>query len=323
MSGIWHGILGGGAGQLGVMIFFALSSFLMSHLYYQPTPWTRAELREFALRRAFRILPLFFLAVAVSYSLLRLGVVEGFGISSPTALILNATFIRGDSVLWTIGPELLFYAAFAAFMLMPAQGRQHMLMGAMMFYVLLSESLRLPPVGVNIIDHLDSYEFFLIGPVVYLALQKFAPPPRRVSDLLAICLPLILLLHIPPIHYRVFGFTLPNSGWNSIQVAILIGAVLYGTLRFRLISGLLATGPARYLGRISFSMYLGHLFVLQGLEKAGLVAPSLWSFALALALVLVVSAALHEGFERPVQKRLLAAFLTSGAKPAPRQALAS
>ena len=37
-SGIWGGYLGQGAGQLGVMLFFLLSYFLMAHLYFDSPP---------------------------------------------------------------------------------------------------------------------------------------------------------------------------------------------------------------------------------------------------------------------------------------------
>jgi peptidoglycan/LPS O-acetylase OafA/YrhL len=49
-TNILHGILGHGAGQIGVMIFFILSGFLMSYLYMD-TAFNRNEIATFMIAR--------------------------------------------------------------------------------------------------------------------------------------------------------------------------------------------------------------------------------------------------------------------------------
>ena len=67
-SGLFGGAFGHGAGQIGVMLFFCLSGFLMSHLYLD-RPFNLDCLAEFTRRRLARIAPLYILVVLVSYAL--------------------------------------------------------------------------------------------------------------------------------------------------------------------------------------------------------------------------------------------------------------
>src|SRR6188474_1808835 len=55
---IWGGLLGTGGGQLGVMIFFLISGFLMARLYMDG-PWNAAEVGAFLQKRVARVVPLY------------------------------------------------------------------------------------------------------------------------------------------------------------------------------------------------------------------------------------------------------------------------
>ena len=62
----------GGAGQIGLMLFFALSEFLMGHLYLheQPTP---ANVARFWQHRIARVYPLFAVVTLISFLSIRWG----------------------------------------------------------------------------------------------------------------------------------------------------------------------------------------------------------------------------------------------------------
>jgi peptidoglycan/LPS O-acetylase OafA/YrhL len=62
---LWGRMLGDGAGQIGVMLFFVLSGFLMGQLYLDK-PFNHANLWNFAARRFARLAPLFYLTVSVA-----------------------------------------------------------------------------------------------------------------------------------------------------------------------------------------------------------------------------------------------------------------
>ncbi len=58
-------LVGAGAGQLGVMLFFALSGFLMGYLYCDQ-PQGTVRIWDFAVARLARVGPLFVLVVVLS-----------------------------------------------------------------------------------------------------------------------------------------------------------------------------------------------------------------------------------------------------------------
>lgn len=55
-----------GTGQIGVMLFFSLSGFLMSYLYGQ-SRLGAVRLTSYALKRFFRVYPAYLLVVVMSY----------------------------------------------------------------------------------------------------------------------------------------------------------------------------------------------------------------------------------------------------------------
>jgi peptidoglycan/LPS O-acetylase OafA/YrhL len=68
-----NGMLGRGSGQIGVMIFFILSGFLMSYLYMKKK-FGKNEVSRFVIARAARVIPLFLVVVLCSYILQLFGI---------------------------------------------------------------------------------------------------------------------------------------------------------------------------------------------------------------------------------------------------------
>lgn len=100
----------------GVKTFFVLSGFLITTLLAQEFDRSGSvNVPAFMLRRAFRILPLYFLVIAIISVLVYLGVAE----NKPTARILSSTLLynfisRSDDVsylshLWSLAVEEQFY----------------------------------------------------------------------------------------------------------------------------------------------------------------------------------------------------------------------
>lgn len=105
------GVLGGRAGQYGVMLFFMLSGFLMSYLYMK-REFNKYNIKKYALARVGRVLPLYFLLVILSY-LFQVTNIEGlYDVYSLKMLVSHFLFIEGQDILWTIAPEIQFYLIF-------------------------------------------------------------------------------------------------------------------------------------------------------------------------------------------------------------------
>src|SRR5580704_17034654 len=64
-SNLWNGLLGRGGGQLGVMLFFVLSGYLMGALYLD-RPFRAGEVWAYAVRRIARVVPLFYVVVTLA-----------------------------------------------------------------------------------------------------------------------------------------------------------------------------------------------------------------------------------------------------------------
>ena len=65
-TGAWGQLLGRGAGQIGVMLFFMLSGFLMTYIYWKREASQKNLLLFFQSRLA-RVVPLYLFVVLVSY----------------------------------------------------------------------------------------------------------------------------------------------------------------------------------------------------------------------------------------------------------------
>lgn len=110
---LWDGWLEKGA--LGVDLFFMISGFIIAIVSLQPvTGHPKISVVEFARRRAFRILPMMWLAIG-SYALLRF---IGRGqIEFPPYLLAAVLSPVGDlepNIIWTLRQEAVFYCLFAA-----------------------------------------------------------------------------------------------------------------------------------------------------------------------------------------------------------------
>lgn len=128
------------AGHLGVVLFFFVSGYIITYTS------SREDLRGFAIKRAFRLLPGLWLAIAVVAVARLIGHLAGVGYPAGTAGSGPASYLRGaflldmvqnkpqiDAVTWTLVVEVLFYALTAAMLVLsrrsPALATVSMLAG--------------------------------------------------------------------------------------------------------------------------------------------------------------------------------------------------
>jgi len=91
-------------GIAGVMIFFALSGYLITtRLLSEYENAGRIDLRNFYLRRAFRILPSAITFLSVVWILSRLGIVECDGRSLLSALFFYSNYVNLREMAWRVG----------------------------------------------------------------------------------------------------------------------------------------------------------------------------------------------------------------------------
>lgn len=102
---------GQGVGQLGVMLFFILSGFLMGMLYLTKTP-SKLNIGQYVATRLGRVLPLFYLIVLLSILATAVGWPWPYPMPDLAAVMRHVLLISGARELWAVPVEIQFYLIF-------------------------------------------------------------------------------------------------------------------------------------------------------------------------------------------------------------------
>lgn len=307
--------------RLGVVSFFVLSGFLLAR------PWVAAaldgtpppRLRRYLRRRAARVLPAYWLALAGVYVLL--STIGHPNRPQPGQFPVFALFLQNqfaatanklDPPMWTLTIEVTFYA------LVPLLGWWAVRAGRpRRRESLAAGAAALAAVGVasSWIAQADRWpETATAALPVYLplfacgVLAAVATHGRALGRVPAVALVLAgaaLVVLDGCWHVGALGGLggrtvlrdLPAAAGFALVVAALVGAPS--------VAGPLATRPAVTLGTISYGIYLWHFPLIQWLRGERLMPDGLWTAAL---LVLTLSAAAGAAswwlVERPALRRL-------------------
>jgi peptidoglycan/LPS O-acetylase OafA/YrhL len=300
-------------GNYAVMVFFALSGFLMGHLYLG-RPFTAAGGAQYAAARVARIVPLYYLIVLASWAIYTFVDSSFFYQMSTAALPSHLLFFGSVSYFWTIGPEVQFYAVFLLLWFAADRARAGDPRALTLCLALVALDFMFQPVfpGVTILSKLHIF----LGGVAIAVLRR---PLARYLDgsglALALQLAVVGLCFYlwlgapaePDVFYsatRDLKLNVYYGDWRRVMVALLvIFAFSFGT-RFAMLT--MANPLARALGTYSYSIYLLHGPVLWALAGVGLFAitgPAL-GFVLGLAIVYLVGWLSYIVIEMPAQQAL-------------------
>ena len=286
-----------GTGQIGVMLFFSLSGFLMSYLYggsrLGAVGWT-----SYALKRFFRVYPAYLLVVVLSHILYSSVGKYGFRIND--AELINHILLNGKvSILWTIPVEMKFYVVFPflalAISALKSKGaKSFAAVGILMgfFYLDLKGN------KLSILPYLEFFTGGVAAGYIYAWLLKLKVDLKWVFNVIfgvSLC---GLFMSIPVLFKELFGFSHRYWGDGPALSSLMALCVLSCALSSGLLNRLFSNSIARFLGNISFSLYLIHLPCIRFVKaQLSLAAP----FELFGALVTSVVAAylLHLAVERP------------------------
>lgn len=288
-----------GLGWAGVDLFFALSGFLITSILLR----TRASpdyFKSFYAHRALRIWPLYFTCVAVAFFALHflakasayhaLASAKGQFAADPVAdlsmlpfyivLVQNffLTDVGGFSVLaatWSLCVEEHFYLAWPLVVRLVTPGRAIKLLCGLLVIepilraVVMLDAPRLPPLWPHwIIYHFTFFHLDGIAAGALLALaghESLRVGHRQLWIATTVCLAAFLALNLAPaleFARETFSFSLiAIASAGFIQLAI-------GGVGARV----LASAPLRYLGRISFGLYLLHDPIINLLSSHSLMA---------------------------------------------------
>ena len=287
-------------GKLGVYLFFVLSAYLLDRQIIKMFQQGRAQWdywRYYFSRRVLRIFPLFFLALVV----FRVANAAGLKvvIHSWGQLWEHLALQRGDHIFWSIPVEFKYYLISPILLYFFHRVLRWNLwaMGitfAALFVGVYQYSVRWQPDGTSTLLYLN---IFLMGTLVAVlercvpnfwnALRTFKP---------ASSLGWSVILAFSLWSWKMDDFTsintfLPAAGLWSIALAATFGPGWWASL--------LSFKPLRWVGKVSFSMYLFHIPVLMCVKILDWNPAVLWMVYL--SATVVVCAVTYLCVEYPLQ----------------------
>ncbi|MDO6421559.1 acyltransferase family protein [Saccharophagus degradans] len=257
------------AGQYGVMLFFMLSGFLMSYLYIGKS-FDKSNIMSYVTARIGKVVPLYLVIVFSSYLLLSAGVKGVYEISDIHELISHVFFIYGESVLWSIAPEMHFYFLFVGLWLLAIWRPAFIyVLIAIVLSILYFSNFPRPHgsfLGLPYDFHVfRSLPYFLVGVALGMNYKSLKLPVYLKSNWFVAALLLIPLMYpeISPVNSSA-----RMKMWLSYEVLFVMSFVFFSVVFLVPDSNiLLANKVGDFLGRVSYSLYLLHMPIIVQLNK--------------------------------------------------------
>lgn len=281
-------------GSYGVDLFFIISGFVIF------MSLRRSTLRRFTLSRLIRLYPVYWLCVGITFA-----VIAVFGLGgrevSPLAALVNLTMLQSyvgvphvDGAYWTLAVEIAFYAQCGLLLALGLIKQRSLdwvlpLWLAISAAVLIASSVLSSPILSVLRQAFGWSPLFIIG----IALYCFWTGDRRFR-----------LIALVPLSVAVIVLRDPVEAIATVVLIALTAFALWGP-QFGLTSR-----PLRWLGGISYALYLLH----QNIGYVALIALSpLIGQAAATAIVMVgmllLASAVTYLFDNPVRRYLRAKLL--------------
>jgi len=301
-TGWLGGSLGGGAGQYGVMLFFLLSGFLMAYLYLG-REFNKQAVTHYALARAGRVIPLFLAVIFLSYLSRQLGYEFFYNIGNAKELTSHLLFAHGESVLWTIAPEIHFYLLFLILWYLQAIKPGSIYLPVVVGLILIFLTNFPRPNGhiagfTYDLHTFRSLPYFLIGLILGMHYQPGKIPNYLKSSWFVASLALIPMLYpeFSPINDRD-----KHRMWLSYEVLFVVSTSFFAVVFLVPDNNILLSNKVGdFFGKISYSLYLLHMPVLLQVNK--LAISTELKLLLYIAGSVLIALLSYQYFERPMAR---------------------
>jgi peptidoglycan/LPS O-acetylase OafA/YrhL len=246
-------------GDLGVIVFFVLSGFVIAHSMTHQQVNAR-YVGRFVLRRSIRLDPPYWVSMllVIALGVLSTHLIPGkaYQVPSLSDVAVHALYLPGllerpliNTVYWTLCLEIQFYLVFAVLMwcatrLRPRLGERRAFLTVIIPALALAS---LSPLGHPLWEvpglFLGHWHLFLVGVLVWRAVTR--PEDRLVSFLACAD---VLLLGVAAVRFQS----------AALFVAATTACVIYAVGRAGKLGSWLKARPLQMLGLISYSLYLTH-----------------------------------------------------------------
>ena len=300
-----------GFGAFGVQMFFVLSGFLITGILLEGTERIRSnsssvgqEMRTFYIRRFLRIFPVYYLVVFVA-ALIGIAAVRdylGWHVLYATNFLVVELqhFPDPAGVFWTLAVEEQFYLLWPAVVLLVPRRAFVPLVVALILSAIVfrGATALLTPIkyGTLLPANLDS----LCGGALLAALHQKNANLKQIAVILT-ALAIAAAIFLPQKQLDEANVTLLSSQSRLAMVLYGMTAVHFAaTWTGAKALAFLRLAPLTYVGKISYGVYLYHLFVSHFFNMAGLSMSVLAGFVIKSGLTILVATVSWFAFERPI-----------------------
>jgi len=273
-------------GKVGVWIFFGLSAYLLTtklrdQLAVSAAPGT---IGRYFVHRVFRIYPLFILVLLTHMAV---------GDMTASSVVRHLALIEGQGELWAISTEFQFYVVLPLLALAPR--RVALAACAAMLAAALAY-------GVTSPDAVFSNGLLLLPKAAPFALAAMFAIWRPVCrfGLASGLLGLALLMACTVAYRHLYVAAAPPTWitpWLGVAIGIAVCALILAAIQPGAFQRLLSARWLVWIGEISFSLYLLHMFVVRAVQT--LQAPSYVAGWLALAGAVALASLTYRLIEEP------------------------
>lgn len=287
-------------GQVGVMIFFSLSGFLMAFLYIGNTI-SATSVWNYLISRFSRIAPAYLLIIVLSFVIYtRIDPEFPYAITYDNVL-RHLLFSGRVSVFWSIPPEVQFYLIFPLIWLAAYHYRTHsnvfgLILVAMGALALFSYRDVFPGTFVG-----SKLHFFLFGAIAGVLRRNIdveAQPPYAIAVVHLMLLVMIVAAVAGVLSVHLFD----KDEFYTKLIAAYFSAlfVFVFSIRSRLAAMVFENRLMIMLGNFSFSLYLLHVPIIYLISKAiGVPKSSPWLLLLTAVIIFLVSWINYKFIELP------------------------
>ncbi|WP_188609753.1 acyltransferase family protein [Chelatococcus reniformis] len=315
-------------GWMGVDLFFVISGFVIGLSAFRRLDrrGPRQARAEFVRHRLARIVPLHYLTCLFFVAFITPAIMFSNGFWAQ--IVSHALFVHNlipehhraiNNVNWTLGVEMQFYLLIFIGVVWLRRAKPWLILALGLSITWIWRSVafaHIPandPVGVDALfmavtqlpGMLDEFTFGLL-----LARIVVAPRGQRLLAAIAPYAWIVVAMAGLVVWAILTVFWMAPAYWTSWKMVVLFrtligvgaAACVLATITIRSRILLLLTAPVRYLGTISYGIYLWHLLVILSLHRVPGMTPQL-ALPVVLAMTFVLAAVSWHYFERPILRR--------------------